>query len=385
MVESFMKTKKTYYFDNAATTFPKPPILYLRLMALYEAVGINGSRGHHFLADEMNEYVLKLRNNLGKIFGVLPDGVVLASSATVAANQIIQGLNYSKIKNVYISPFEHNATYRPIWAMQQRYGFNLKEIPFDGFAWNEAKTKFIFTHESPDIVICTHASNVFGNVLPIQEIFKTAKEYGATTILDCAQTAGGISTNIKDLQADFAIWAGHKGLYGPSGIGGFIINSSYQLAPVLFGGTGIFSEDTNMPNSIPERFEIGSMNSLSILGLFLSTDWLLNEAIDVSVKKCRLTEDLFTMLMKYPDVCSVISDSSIENVGVISILPRIMSPAEMENYLSQQGICVRAGLHCAPLAHNQMGTAPEGTVRFSISYFTFENDLNLLEQILKEL
>ena len=380
-----MKMKNTYYFDNAATTFPKPPVLYSRLMELYKTVGINGSRGHHFLADEMNEYASKLRSNLGRIFGVLPEGVVLTSSATVAANQIIQGLDYSKIKVVYVSPFEHNATYRPIWAMQQRYGFKLKEIPFDSFTWKEAKTKFIFAHESPDVVICTHASNVFGNVLPVQKIFKAAKEYGATTILDCAQTAGSISTNIKDLLADFALWAGHKGLYGPSGIGGFIINSPYHLAPVLFGGTGISSEDTDMPNSMPERFEIGSMNSLSILGLFLSTDWLLNEAMDIATKKCRLTEELFTLLMKYPDICSVISDSSIENVGVISILPRIMSPAEMESYLSQEGICVRAGLHCAPLAHKQLGTTPEGTVRFSVSYFTSEKDLAFLEQTLEVL
>lgn len=377
--------KKTVYFDNAATSFPKPPVLYSRLLELYERIGVNGSRGHHHLANEMNEYVLQLRKNLGEIFKTLPDNVILTSSATIAANQIIQGLDFSKIRNVYISPFEHNATFRPIWAMQQLHGFKLKEIPFDGFSWNEEKTKFIFSYEPPDIVICTHASNVFGNILPVQKIFKSAKEYSAITILDCAQTAGTMQTDVKKLQADFIIWAGHKGLYGPSGIGGFIINSSYCLAPVLFGGTGISSEEANMPNSIPERFEIGSMNSLSILGLFLSTDWLLKEAKDSVTKKQRLTEKLFTTFKRHSDICHIANDCSIENIGVISIVPQIMSPAELESYLSLQGICVRAGLHCAPLAHKQVGTAPEGTVRFSAGYFTTEDDISTLDKSLDAL
>lgn len=238
------------YFDNAATSFPKPVDFYSETMKMFQEFGVNGSRGHHHLADNMLQHANVLRKNLATIFGVTPEKIIFSASATLAANQIIQGLDFSTIKNVYISPFEHNATYRTIWAMQQKYGFALNILPFERFSWDENKTSFLFANAKPDVVICTHASNVFGNILPVEKIFAEAKKYNAVTILDSAQTAGTIPVIATDLNADFVIWAGHKGLYGPSGIGGFVINTSYYLRPVIYGGTGIFSEDTSMP----ERF-----------------------------------------------------------------------------------------------------------------------------------
>ena len=373
------------YLDNAATSFPKPPAFYTDTMRLFQEFGVNGTRGHHQLADEMLKHENLLRQNLATIFGVTPDKIVLTASATLAANQIIQGLDYSRIKTVYISPFEHNATYRTIWAMQQRYGFDLKLVPFERFCWDETKTRFLFANASPDVVICTHASNVFGNILPVKEIFSAAKEYEAITILDTAQTAGSIQTQASDLKADFIIWAGHKGLYGPSGIGGFVINSPYSLHPIIFGGTGVFSEEKTMPKSLPEKFEVGSMNSLNILGLMVSTNWLLKNSVNVVKKKMEMTQTLFKVLNNYSDICSIVSDGQTSNIGVVSVVPQSMSPSEMDSYLAQAGICVRSGLHCAPLAHEHMKTAPEGTVRFSIGYFTSQDDIISLTDCLEAL
>ena len=373
------------YFDNAATSFPKPPEFYTETMRLFQEFGVNGTRGHHQLAEEMLKNENLLRGNLATIFGVTPDKIVLTASATLAANQIIQGLDYSSIKTVYISPFEHNATYRTIWAMQQRHGFNLKFLPFERFCWDEPKTGFLFANASPDVVICTHASNVFGNILPVKKIFSAAKKYDAITILDTAQTAGAIPTEAADLKADFIIWAGHKGLYGPPGIGGFAINSPYCLNPVVFGGTGVFSEEKSMPKSLPEKFEIGSMNSLNILGLMVSTDWLLKNRVDVIKKKHEMTQALFKVLNKFSDICSIVSDEQTSNIGVISVVPRTMSPAEMDSYLAQAGICVRSGLHCAPLAHDHMNTTPEGAVRFSAGCFNTYQEICLLKTILEDL
>lgn len=373
------------YFDNAATSFPKPVDFYSETMKMFQEFGVNGSRGHHHLADNMLQHANVLRKNLATIFGVTPEKIIFSASATLAANQIIQGLDFSTIKNVYISPFEHNATYRTIWAMQQKYGFALNILPFERFSWDENKTSFLFANAKPDVVICTHASNVFGNILPVEKIFAEAKKYNAVTILDSAQTAGTIPVIATDLNADFVIWAGHKGLYGPSGIGGFVINTSYYLRPVIYGGTGIFSEDTSMPEAMPEKFEVGSMNSLNMLGLLVSTDWLLKNSSNVMQNKSHMTQCLFETLRGYSDICSVVSDETIANAGVISVIPQTMSPAEMDSYLAQAGICVRSGLHCAPLAHKHMKTAPEGTVRFSTGYFNTNEEVEQLKHILEDL
>ena len=370
------------YFDNAATSFPKPVDFYSETMKMFQEFGVNGSRGHHHLADNMLQHANVLRKNLATIFGVTPEKIIFSASATLAANQIIQGLDFSTIKNVYISPFEHNATYRTIWAMQQKYGFALNILPFERFSWDENKTSFLFANAKPDVVICTHASNVFGNILPVEKIFAEAKKYNAVTILDSAQTAGTIPVIATDLNADFVIWAGHKGLYGPSGIGGFVINTSYYLRPVIYGGTGIFSEDTSMPEAIPEKFEVSSMNSLNMLGLLVSTNWLLKNSSNVMQNKSHMTQCLFETLREYSDICTVVSDETIANAGVISVIPQTMSPAEMDSYLAQSGICVRSGLHCAPLAHKHIKTAPEGTVRFSVGYFTTSEDITALSDYL---
>ena len=373
------------YFDNAATSFPKPVDFYYETMKMFQEFGVNGSRGHHHLADNMLQHANVLRKNLATIFGVTPEKIIFSASATLAANQIIQGLDFSTIKNVYISPFEHNATYRTIWAMQQKYGFALNILPFERFSWDENKTSFLFANAKPDVVICTHASNVFGNILPVEKIFAEAKRYHAVTILDSAQTAGTIPVIATDLNADFVIWAGHKGLYGPAGIGGFVINTSYCLRPVIYGGTGIFSEDTSMPEAIPEKFEVGSMNSLNMLGLLVSTNWLLKNSSNVMQNKSHMTQCLFETLREYSDICTVVSDETIANAGVISVIPQTMSPAEMDSFLAQSGICVRSGLHCAPLAHKHMKTAPEGTVRFSVGYFNTDKEVKYLNHILEDL
>ena len=372
------------YFDNAATSFPKPVDFYYETMKMFQEFGVNGSRGHHHLADNMLQHANVLRKNLATIFGVTPEKIIFSASATLAANQIIQGLDFSTIKNVYISPFEHNATHRTIWAMQQKYGFALNILPFERFSWDENKTSFLFANAKPDVVICTHASNVFGNILPVEKIFAEAKRYHAVTILDSAQTAGTIPVIATDLNADFVIWAGHKGLYGPAGIGGFVINTSYCLRPVIYGGTGIFSEDTSMPEAIPEKFEVGSMNSLNMLGLLVSTNWLLKNSSNVMQNKSHMTQCLFETLREYSDICTVVSDETIANAGVISVIPQTMSPAEMDSFLAQSGICVRSGLHCAPLAHKHIKTAPEGTVRFSTGYFNTSEEVEHLKHILEE-
>lgn len=375
------------YFDNAATSFPKAPPIYSELGALYQRVGVSPMRGSYAAARELGELLDSLRKRLATVFGVCDSGkIVLLPSATMALNQIIQGLNFSKIKNVYISPFEHNAVIRPLKAQQKKFPFALHILPFSSFIWDEAKTKLFFKDKSPDMIFCTHASNVFGNVLPVKEIFQLGKKYASINVLDCAQTAGLLDTNMLNLQADFAVFAGHKTFYGPSGIGGLIISSTQKLTPLIFGGTGMNSENEDMPESSPERYEAGSLNSLGIIGLSLAIDWLNTiGAESIIERKKTITANLFEVLAEHKNILHVVSDQSIGNAGIVSVMPRGYSPSELAMLLDKAGICVRHGLHCSPIAHKHMRTINGGTVRFSTGYFNTREDIMALAEYLKEI
>ena len=374
------------YFDNSATSYPKPEVFYANIAEIFQTCGVNASRGKYKQSSEMKKIEERLRANLAsdKFFNVCESHkIIFTASCTVALNQILQGLDYVNIKTVYISPFEHNAIYRTILYLQSLYNFDLEFIPFNKFEWEEGKTKLHFISKSPDLVILNHASNVFGNILPVSEIFTLAKQYDAVTILDCAQTAGVIDVDLQNSNVDFAAFAGHKCLYGPSGIGGFAINSKKTLKPVLFGGTGINSEEVGMPNSLPERYEVGSMNSLGIIGLDLSLNWLLETGLkNIRTKKCENFQKLIDILKKHDEITPIYGDY---NVGVVSCLFEDNDPQEMGMFLDHNDISVRVGMHCAPLAHNHLNTVPSGTVRFSVGYFNTDEDFNALDEALYEI
>ena len=318
------------YFDNAATTFPKPDIFYEKFIENIRLCGVNGSRGKYKKAAGMKNIEQSLRSSLAEYFGINePNRVIFTASATVALNQVLQGLDYAKIKTVYISPFEHNSVYRPLIYLKNIHNFDLEFIPFEKIEWNKNKTKLLFDSKKPDLVVLNHSSNVFGNILSVEKIFSLAKNYNAITILDTAQTAGLLDMNMKKMNADFSCFAGHKGLYGPSGIGGFAINSNIKLKPILFGGTGINSEDIDMPNSFPERYEVGSMNSMGIIGLHLSVKWL----FDVGLEPIRKQKEdnfnkLLNILKSYNEIKLIYGEN---NSGVVSCIFNDYSSQEAGN------------------------------------------------------
>ena len=259
-------------------------------------------------------------------------------------------------------------------------------LPFNGFDWDEAETRRCFEREPPDVVVAMHASNVFGNVLPVKDIFSLAHEFGAVTVMDAAQSAGMLDVDVQTLGADFTAFPGHKGLCGPSGIGGFVVNCDVPLEPIVVGGTGVKSEDMEPPEALPDRFEAGSHNSLGIIGLDLALSWLAEPGLDiVRERKRKMTRMLGNVLARYPEKLTVHSDLSRENVGVISCTFASHTPADMAGILDQANIAVRAGLHCAPFAHRHLNTFPLGTVRFSPGYFTTEADVATLDMFLRGL
>lgn len=371
------------YYDNASTSYPKFERFYQETMKVYEECGINFSRNNSGKSKCAREIKEKLINNLQEIFST-KNNVILNSSATFSLNEVIFGLDYSTIKTVYISPFEHNSSYRAIKKVVKEKGIQLKILKFNKFDLDYEDMKIQFMSQRPDLIICNHASNVFGNVLPIKEIFSEGKKYEAITILDATQTGGVEDFNEISKVSDFIVFAGHKNLYGPSGIGGYIYNKKICLNPLLYGGTGIKSEDEEMPEDLPERFEAGSPNILGIIGLQISTEELLKIGIEkIREKKVENVKKLYDVLREYSYDLEILSERE-NNIGVISIRGKDYTPQELESLLNDEGVITRRGLHCAPLAHNHIGTiSSAGTVRLSVGYFNNDEELEIFKDILE--
>lgn len=376
--------KSITYYDNASTSYPKFERFYEETMKFYEEYGINFSRNNSDKSKSAKYIKEKLIENIKKIFNTTNE-VILNSSATFSLNEIILGLDYSNIKTIYISPFEHNSVYRVLKRVMKEKNINLKILKFDQFNLDFEEMKLQFMSQKPDLIVCNHASNVFGNILPISEIFQEGKKYKALTILDATQTGGILDFKEISNLSDFIVFAGHKNLYGPSGIGGYIYNKKISLAPLLYGGTGINSEDEEMPKELPERFEAGSPNILGIIGLKISTDELLKVGVEnIKNKKQENIKALYDLLEKYSYDLKVLSDRE-NNVGVISIEGNDYTPQELESIFNSEGVVTRRGLHCAPLAHKHMGTEKNGTLRLSVGYFNNQEDLEKLKEVLESI
>ena len=371
------------YFDNAATSFPKPEAVYQAMDDCARNYGVSMGRGQHllsaraaFVADETRELLLQLFHCTNK-------KVVFTNTATEALNIILTSHIIPEECIVYISPFEHNAVTRTLHHLSKRKNIKIKQLVADPdtLCYDTHAIQQQFQEESPHCVIISHASNVTGAIAPIREIFSLAKRYRAVTVADMCQTAGLIDTDISSSDFDYVVFAGHKTLYGPLGISGFICQYPDQLPPLIYGGTGIESANQDMPISSPERFEAGSRSSIAIAGLNASVKWLLKIGIpNVYAMEQANRKRLMDILAKYDNISII---KAKEQIGLISCLFDQYSSDEIGQVLSEQHIAFRSGLHCAPYAHRFINTFPAGTVRFSVGYFNTDVDFCMLDQALQ--
>ena len=372
------------YFDNAATTYPKPECVYTFMDQFYRQSGGNAGRGHYSLAQSAGELILDTRKRIQELLHCPAKQVVFTPTATIALNIIIQGIIASGVKNVYISPFEHNAVTRTLHHYEQIERISVTQLSVTkDLKYDLEKIRYQFDAVKPDLVIVSHASNTIGLVAPIEDIFSLAKKYDAYTLVDMAQSAGVIDCNIGLNCIDFAVFAGHKTLYGPTGISGFVMEPSIKLPVVLFGGTGYESANQDMPESIPEKYEMGTLNVVGIAGLNASLKWIQEKTIETLAQREQENRGkLLEILNNYEFIRIVGNYESNEYVGIVSCLIEGISSDSAGNIFDRQGISVRTGLHCAPLAHKFMGTYPAGTIRFSVNYFTSEEDFEQLIEAL---
>lgn len=215
------------YLDNAATTFPKPEVVYSSMDKFLREKCVNAGRGSYNLAQDATNLIDETRKQvLELVNATLDKKVIFSPSATIAINQVLRGLEWNNIKNVYVSPFEHNAIMRTLHSLQKENEFNINIIPFDNmtFELNKDDLRVMYSTKEPDLVIMSHVSNVTGYILPIKECHELGKKYNPINIVDCAQSLGVVKVDVKEdfSECDFIIFAGHKSLYGPFGVGGFI-------------------------------------------------------------------------------------------------------------------------------------------------------------------
>lgn len=372
------------YFDNAATTFPKPECVYKGVDEFNRNLAMNVNRGQYTQSVKAGQIVNETRQMLLQLLNAEgTHSVVFTASATISMNMVLQGQDYTKIKNIYITPFEHNAVLRPLNYLKEKYNFNVIELVVDKnkMEYDLEAIKYQFQDNKPDMVIITHVSNVCGIIAPIKEIFDLSKQKNAITVVDMAQSCGLVDTNLKEVQADFIVFAGHKTLYSTFGVGGFLIKNGCYLEPTIYGGTGVQSALPKQPTTLPEKFEVGSLNTSAIASLYYSLKWIYGEKIDhIHKKEKENYEKLYKILTKYGNI--KLYGVSKNSTGIISCCFEGLSPDNVGDILAKQNIAVRVGLHCAPNAHKFLGTFPAGTVRFSVSYFTTDEDFQELEKAL---
>ena len=372
------------YFDNAATTWPKPDNVYMYMDSFYRQHGANVGRGNYAQAQSSGILVKNTRTQIQKLLHCPSKQVIFTPTATIALNIIIQGLCLTGKSNFYISPFEHNAVTRTLYHYEKIKQITVQQLTVHkDLQYDLQRIRYQFEAERPDVVIVSHASNTIGLISPVEEIFRLAKQYGAITVLDMAQTAALVDCNVGLSTFDFAIFDGHKTMYGPTGIAGFVMNPEIQLPAVLFGGTGYDSANQNMPDSLPERYEMGTLNIAGIAGLHAALDWHFKTSITTIFEtEQQNRKKLLQILGEYNFMQIIGNVPGRPYVGIVSCLMQGISSDSAGSILAQQGISVRTGLHCAPLAHQFLGTYPAGTIRFSVSYFTADDDFDQLQRAL---
>ncbi len=372
------------YFDNAATTYPKPECVYKFMDEFYRLSGASVGRGDYKLAKSAGAVISDTRKLLQELLHCPAKQIVFTPTATIALNIIIQGVLLTGISNVYISPFEHNAVTRTLHPYVKENKIRVTQLAVTkNMQYDLERIRYQFDEVKPDLVIVSHASNVFGLVAPVEKIFALAKKYDAMTVVDMAQTAGLVDLNAGLMTIDFAVFAGHKTLYGPTGIAGFAMNPSVKLPAVIFGGTGYESANQDMPESLPQKYEMGTLNISGLAGLNASLNWIAERTVDEIWRIERLhRERLLNILDGYPFLKIVGNCSQVKYVGIVSAVMEGISSDSAGQIFDRCNIAVRTGLQCAPLAHQFMGTYPAGTIRFSVGYFTSDEDFEELRNAL---
>jgi len=377
------KSQRRIYLDNAATSFPKPPAVIEAMTRYAHEIGANAGRGLYEEAIRSAEIVSTCRRSLAKLLNApCPDSIVFTHNCTDALNLAINGvIDPARSNHLICTAMDHNSVLRPMHELVERKLATLTVVRADR-ATGQVEPHDIRRALRPDtrLIAVPHASNVTGVILPVAGIAAIARRHGALFLLDAAQTAGHVAIDVQEMDADLLAVPGHKGLLGPLGTGALYIRPGIerQLRSTRSGGTGSQSESLLQPLMMPDRFEAGSMNVIGLAGLSAGIDWVLSRTIDAIRRHDIALGEAFLAGVQGIARVRVFGPTALrERVGVFSLEVEGLEPAELAMVLeSQFGILVRAGLHCAPLAHDAIGTSARGgTVRVSFGAMNTLDDV----------
>lgn len=368
--ERYRGGRKPVYFDNAATTYPKPAAVSAAVQAALNNAGGNPGRGGHPLSQAAGAAVYAARETAAELFDAKPENTVFTLNCTHALNLAIQGV-LRQGDHVILSSMEHNSAARPIAALARDglIAYSIAQVSPDPAETAAAFRRLI--RPQTRAVVCTLVSNVTGLILPIRAIAALCREFGLILIADGAQACGVLPVSISD-GMQILCTAGHKGLCGPMGTGLLISDGSVPLRPLMQGGTGSLSGSLLQPDYLPDALEPGTVNVPGIAGLGAGMRYVLRRGLpQILAHERALCGRLIGGLRTMPGA-EIFRTADAEYAPVVSFRLHDETPGDTASRLAQQGFCVRAGLHCAPLAHKTIGTLPDGTVRFSPSAMNTE-------------
>ena len=361
------------YLDNAATTLQKPRCVTDAVVAAMNTMG-NPGRGAHSGALSASRVVYSTRCKIAELFGCKrPDHVIFTCNSTEALNIALSGI-FTPGDHVITTDLEHNSVLRPLYRLEKESIISLSFVPADRQGRPDYSAFESLIQKNTRAIVCTHASNLTGNMIDIARVGKIAREHDLLFVVDASQTAGAVPIDMEAMNIDILCFTGHKGLMAPQGTGGLCIREGVEIEPFKVGGSGIHSYDREQPRDYPTRLEAGTLNSHGIVGLSAAIDYLNEVTVEaIREKEHALMLRFYEGVVKIPGV-TVYGDFESDRTAVVTLNigdedSAIISDALYEDY----GIATRPGAHCAPRMHKALGTVEQGAVRFSFSWFnTFE-------------
>ncbi len=361
------------YFDNAATSWPKPPCVAEAMARFLAEVGANPGRAGHRLAVEAARLVYGAREAVAELFHA-PDPlrVVFGANATDALNLALLGL-LRPGDHVVTSSVEHNSVMRPLRALEAQ-GVAVTVVPCSAAGELDPEALEAALVPATRMIVLTHASNVCGTLLPVAEVGGLARRRGLLFLLDAAQTAGAVPIDVEAQAIDLLAFSGHKSLCGPMGTGGLVIGERVDvtaLTPLKYGGTGSRSEREEQPEFLPDRCESGTPNAVGLAGLAAAVRWVQERGVErVRDHERGLTAELLAGLSAIPGALVYGPGDAGRQTATVSFNVAGLAPSEVGLRLDEEhGVLCRVGLHCSPAAHRTLGTFPGGTVRFGLGVF----------------
>ena len=384
--------QKIIYLDNAATSFPKPREVVDAMVRFQEEVGANPGRSGHRLSIEAARIIYEARELAAELFGIRDSSrVIFGMNATDALNLGIRGILRAG-DHVITSSMEHNSVMRPLRWLEKE-GLELTVIPCSPqglLGPGDLRRAF---KKNTKMCILNHGSNVVGTLQPLADVGEICRNAGIIFFVDAAQTAGAIPLNMEAQRIDLLAFTGHKALFGPQGTGGLVIGEGLdqkKMIPLKTGGTGSRSEFEEQPDFLPDLFECGTPNGIGLAGLKAGLDFIRETGMGkIREYEICLTDRLLQGLARIPRVTRYGLKKADKQCATVSFNIQGLAPSEVSLRLDEEfGVLCRVGLHCAPSAHKTIGTFPEGTVRFSLSYLNNEEEvdhaLRAVSQLAKE-